>query len=138
MFSQEHPEWAGQVASMGLCALDDPAKLKDAKASATPSDEKVIDELMKSPWLRIDPATEGLTVPADGDKPAKYYTSRGFATEQVKLFTIVFNAFVFMQVFNQINARKLELGEWNVFSGMCSNLPFLGIMIVPIGATFDG
>lgn len=38
-----------------------------------------------------------------------------------------------MQVFNQINARKLELGEWNVFSGMCTNLPFLGIMIVTIG-----
>lgn len=39
-------------------------------------------------------------------------------TEQVKLFTIVFNTFVFMQVFNQINARKLEAGELNVFAGM--------------------
>jgi magnesium-transporting ATPase (P-type) len=63
---------------------------------------------------------------------AEYYTSSGFAPEQVKLFTIVFNAFVFMQVFNQINARKLEADELNVFSGMLGNLPFLAVMVVTI------
>lgn len=37
-----------------------------------------------------------------------------------------------MQVFNQINARMLEVGEFNVFKGMMANKPFLGIMVVTI------
>jgi len=47
-------------------------------------------------------------------------------------FTIVFNAFVFMQVFNQFNARKLEEGEYNVFSGLFTNIPFIGIVVLTI------
>lgn len=85
---------------MGLCKLDGPDKLAAAFSKAAPSDQHVVTALEGSPWLRIDPATEGLTVPAEGDKPAYTYSSRGYATEQVKLFTFVFNAFVFMQVFN--------------------------------------
>lgn len=85
---------------MGLCQLSGPDKLDDALTKAAPGDQHVVAALKASPWLRIDPATEGLTIPAQDGQPAATYSSRGYATEQVKLFTFVFNAFVFMQVFN--------------------------------------
>ena len=40
--------------------------------------------------------------------------------------TVVFTAFVFMQVFNMINARKIH-DELNVFSGVIANRMFCGI-----------
>lgn len=43
------------------------------------------------------------------------------------LYTIVFQAFVFMQVFNQINCRKLG-GELNVFAEFFNNWLFIGII----------
>ena len=42
--------------------------------------------------------------------------------------TIVFNTFVLMQVFNEINSRKVH-GERNVFAGIFTNRLFLGILI---------
>jgi magnesium-transporting ATPase (P-type) len=57
----------------------------------------------------------------------------GTATMQQTLFTYIFQTFVFMQVFNQINARKLELGEFNVFSGIFRNWLFSFITILTIG-----
>ena len=44
-------------------------------------------------------------------------------------FTVVFNAFVFMQLFNEINARKIH-GERNVFDKIWTNWIFLAVMIV--------
>lgn len=44
-------------------------------------------------------------------------------------YTMVFNAFVMMQLFNEINARKIH-GEWNVFSGLFSNFVFVAIWVV--------
>ena len=45
-----------------------------------------------------------------------------------KHFTVVFNTFVFMQLFNEINARKIH-GEWNVFSGIHRNIVFLCVVV---------
>jgi len=42
-------------------------------------------------------------------------------------FTIIFNTFVWMQVFNEINARKIH-GERNVFENFFSNHVFTGIV----------
>ena len=42
--------------------------------------------------------------------------------------TIAFNTFVLMQVFNEINSRKVH-GERNVFSGIFSNHLFLIIFV---------
>jgi len=44
-------------------------------------------------------------------------------------FTLVFNAFVFMQIINFINARKLKPTETNVFAGFFNNPMFLFIEI---------
>lgn len=43
-------------------------------------------------------------------------------------FTIIFNTFVMMQIFNEINARKIH-GERNVFSGIFNNPLFYCIVI---------
>ncbi|CAB9496586.1 Plasma membrane calcium-transporting ATPase 2 (Fragment) [Seminavis robusta] len=43
-------------------------------------------------------------------------------------YTLIFNSFVWMQLFNEINCRKLE-GECNVFSGILNNSLFCGILL---------
>merc|ERR1712167_47145 len=46
--------------------------------------------------------------------------------------TMVFNLFVWLQVFNQFNARKIMDKEWNVFSGLLNDCAFLAITVVTI------
>lgn len=43
-------------------------------------------------------------------------------------YTIVFNTFVMMQLFNEINARKIH-GERNVFEGIFNNPIFCSIVL---------
>jgi len=45
-------------------------------------------------------------------------------------FTIFFNIFVFLQVFNSINARKLRRSEKNVFSGIFENYLYIGVQLL--------
>ncbi|XP_033114585.1 plasma membrane calcium-transporting ATPase 1-like [Anneissia japonica] len=42
-------------------------------------------------------------------------------------FTIIFNTFVLMQIFNEINSRKVH-GERNVISGILDNYIFIGVI----------
>jgi len=52
-------------------------------------------------------------------------------------FTIFFNIFVFMQVFNSINARKLRKSEVDVFDGIFDNLLYIFIQLfIIIGQIF--
>lgn len=46
-------------------------------------------------------------------------------------YTLVFNTFVFMQLFNEINSRKIH-DEWNVLSGILVNQLFLVIMVFQV------
>ena len=43
-------------------------------------------------------------------------------------FTLIFNVFVFMQIFNEINARRIH-GERNVFKGLHCSYTFLVILV---------
>lgn len=43
-------------------------------------------------------------------------------------YTIIFNTFVLMQIFNELNARKIH-GERNVFAGMFRNPIFCSIVL---------
>ena len=54
-------------------------------------------------------------------------------TTKGQMYTIIFQAFVFMQLFNQINARKLGEKEFNVFSEFCNNFMFIAIVIATFG-----
>jgi len=51
---------------------------------------------------------------------------------KLQLYTMIFNTFVFMQVFNEINSRKLGEHEYNVFVGFFNNPLFLLIMLFTI------
>ncbi len=53
---------------------------------------------------------------------------RGHSAPPTQHLTIVFNTFVMMQIFNEINSRKVH-GERNVFDGIHKNQLFLGILI---------
>lgn len=46
--------------------------------------------------------------------------------------TIFFNVFVYLQVFNEINARKLKPSEWNVFAGFFNNPMFLFVLVATV------
>ncbi|XP_023526274.1 calcium-transporting ATPase 4, plasma membrane-type-like [Cucurbita pepo subsp. pepo] len=48
-----------------------------------------------------------------------------------ELNTLIFNSFVFCQVFNEINSREIE--KINIFRGMFSSWIFLGVMASTIG-----
>lgn len=43
-------------------------------------------------------------------------------------YTMIFNSFVLMQLFNEFNSRKL-LGEFNILSGICNNKMFLIVSV---------
>lgn len=47
-------------------------------------------------------------------------------------YTFIFNTFVWMQLFNEVNCRKLK-GERNVFSGILNNYIFVGILLITAG-----
>ncbi|OQR90161.1 P-type ATPase (P-ATPase) Superfamily [Achlya hypogyna] len=46
-------------------------------------------------------------------------------------YTIVFNTFVFLQLFNEINARRIH-DELNVFDGFFRNQLYIGIQIIQV------
>ena len=48
-------------------------------------------------------------------------------------YTLIFHTFVFMQIFNEINARKLGDKEYNVFQGFFNNFLFIGIILATVG-----
>lgn len=54
----------------------------------------------------------------------------GDQTEKVLHFTFVFQIFVFLQLFNQINSRKIEEGELNVFTYFFSNAAFIIVWVI--------
>lgn len=43
--------------------------------------------------------------------------------------SLLFNAFIFMQVFNEINSRKI-LDEYNIFAGIHKSPIFLGVLAI--------
>ena len=55
--------------------------------------------------------------------------SKSNAIQQKDLDTIVFNAFVWMQIFNQFNCRRLD-NKLNIFEGIHRNYFFIGINII--------
>ena len=52
--------------------------------------------------------------------------------EKNRLQSTIFNTFVWMQIFNQYNCRRLD-NKFNIFEGMFKNFWFLGIQIIIVG-----
>lgn len=53
----------------------------------------------------------------------------GYKKQNSVHYTFIFNAFVWMQLFNEINARKLK-GEFQVWKGMHKNCLFCSILLI--------
>jgi Ca2+-transporting ATPase len=51
---------------------------------------------------------------------------------QLQLDTIIFNTFVWMQIFNELNNRRLD-NHLNIFEGITKNYWFIGINCIIIG-----
>lgn len=47
-------------------------------------------------------------------------------------FTVMFNAFVWAQIFNEFNARRIN-NDWRVFKGLMRNTLFLGVIVISAG-----
>jgi len=62
-----------------------------------------------------------------GDRMLNIVSGRG-VLDPTQHFTVIFNTFVLMTLFNEINARKIH-GERNVFSGILTNPVFYTIWI---------
>eukprot|EP01094_Clydonella_sp_ATCC50884_P012908 TRINITY_DN23200_c0_g1_i1.p1 TRINITY_DN23200_c0_g1~~TRINITY_DN23200_c0_g1_i1.p1 ORF type:complete len:993 (-),score=402.69 TRINITY_DN23200_c0_g1_i1:268-3246(-) len=50
-------------------------------------------------------------------------------------YTMIFNAFVFCQIFNEVNARKVN-GELNIFEGIWTNYMFIAIIVITVVLQF--
>ena len=67
---------------------------------------------------------------------AKWGDAHGFyddrkEDDEERSKSLLFNAFIFMQVFNEINSRKI-LDEYNVFAGIQRSPIFLGVLIITV------
>ena len=69
---------------------------------------------------------DGETVYGKMEQGSEY--SRANNNDPSEHYTFIFNVFVFMQLFNEINCRKL-FGEINVFEGFFANPLFLVIWV---------
>lgn len=56
------------------------------------------------------------------------------ADAKAKHLTMLYNTFIFLQVFNEINCRKIGRRDFNVFEGIHRNLYFIAV----VGGTFVG
>jgi Ca2+-transporting ATPase len=54
------------------------------------------------------------------------------ATQQLELNTMIFNTFVWMQIFNEFNNRRLD-NKFNIFEGVHRNPFFIGITVLMVG-----
>ncbi|KAI5731047.1 hypothetical protein M8J77_003840 [Diaphorina citri] len=147
------------VAFIGACAVQDsPLKavqmlwvnlIMDTLASlALATEMPTPDLLLRKPYGRTKPLisktmmknilgqaiyqlTVVFTLLFVGDKLLDIPTGRGaeFGSEPTQHFTVIFNTFVFMTLFNEINARKIH-GQRNVFEGFFSNPIFYSIWFI--------
>lgn len=51
-------------------------------------------------------------------------------TQKLIHFTYIFQVFVILQLFNQINSRFIQEGEWNIMKGFFSNKMFIAIFVI--------
>jgi magnesium-transporting ATPase (P-type) len=68
----------------------------------------------------------GRAMDFDGSTLYSYEDQKAF--DGSRQFTFVFAIFVFLQIFNMINARKIN-DEYNICEGICGNILFIGVWL---------
>lgn len=66
------------------------------------------------------------------DNSMTFYDADGVATPKALNYTLIFNTFVWMHIFNEFNCRKVGARQYNVFNGLIQNWVFLIVMTVII------
>ena len=89
------------------------------------------DEFMRNP-LNTDYVRSGRLYKLNGDEDYKpYFDDPNIGPS--RHFTYIFNIFVLMQLFNELNCRKIR-DEWNIFQRSCSNATFWIIWVITLFA----
>ena len=65
----------------------------------------------------------------DYERTTLFYDADNNATDRARHYTILFNTFVFLHVFNEFNCRKIGAKKYNIFSGLFSNWMFLAVIL---------
>lgn len=71
----------------------------------------------------------------DYERKSKLFVN-GQPTDKAKHFTYLFNTFVFMHIFNEINCRKVGAKSFNIFSGITNNWLFLAVISFTVAVQF--
>jgi Ca2+-transporting ATPase len=66
------------------------------------------------------------------DNSMNLYDTDGYATNKAVVYTMIFNSFVWMHIFNEFNCRKVGARQYNVFNGLIQNWVFLIVITVII------
>ena len=82
--------------------------------------------LYSLPWWFPD-STYGLVDPS-----VSFYGSSEQSKNKTLHYTIIFNTLIFMNLFNQVNSRKLGWDEVNIFASFFNNKWFLIVLIAEI------
>lgn len=53
-------------------------------------------------------------------------------TSKCEVYTMIFNLFVWMHIFNEFNCRKIAVNQYNIFDGLITNWIFSVVMIIII------
>lgn len=62
-----------------------------------------------------------------------YNSDTGAPTNKGIVYSMIFNSFVWMHIFNEFNCRKVGATQWNVFNGLITNWVFLIVIGVIMG-----
>lgn len=65
-----------------------------------------------------------------------WYDTQGTPTPQNVYFTMLFNIFVYLHLFNEINCRKVKGDQYNVFDNLFTNFYFLGVFCATIAVQY--
>jgi hypothetical protein len=57
-------------------------------------------------------------------------------TNRVVHYTLLFNAFIVMTLFNQLNSRKIGANDFNIFSNLSNSFYFVLIIAAEAGLQF--
>jgi magnesium-transporting ATPase (P-type) len=64
-----------------------------------------------------------------GTNSAGVAYAKGDGTDKCKMYTIIFETFVFLQIFNELNCRCIQPKKLNMFSNFFSNWLFLLVIV---------
>ena len=65
-----------------------------------------------------------------------FFSTAGVPTQKCRVYTLLFNTFVWFHIFNQINSRKVGAKDFNVFHTILANWYFLAVIAFIVVAQF--